>query len=222
MKKITIFFMFVLMCFIAVGCNTQSVSYNEKLKSATEYSFKIEYTDTETESVPVFIHCYKQNGAYAYRFSKNSYDNPVLSYRQLFINNKFYEVEELQTAGIWGGRYKVTNDVAVNDQRNFIYTYTELILLGSYLTALTSGKDVTFENKACTEYAFTLDDIQYNYTFDKDTDLLVKFVMTEGENVKTLIYRDYVFSDIDAECFELPGGLTYIETDNLVYEFVID
>lgn len=222
MKKIIVFFMLILMCFIAVGCNTQSISFNEKLKAAAEYSFKLEYIDTDKGSVPIFIHCYKQDGAYAYRFSKDGYDNPALSYRQLFINNKFYEVEELQTLGVWGGRYKITDDVAATDERNFIYKYTELVLIGSYLTALKNGEEVTFENKVCTEYAFTLEGIQYNYTFDKDTDLLVKFVMTEGEHVKTLIYRDYVFSDIDAECFEIPGGLTYIETDNLVYEYVIN
>lgn len=222
MKKIVLLLMVISICCIAVGCNTQSISYNEKLKSAAEYSFKLEYIDTDKESVPIFIHCYKQNGAYAYRFSKDSYDNPILSYRQLFINNKFYEVEELQTLGVWGGRYKVTDGVAATDERNFIYKYTELVLLGSYLTALNNGKEVTFENKECTEYAFTLEGIQNHYTFDKGTDLLVKFVMTEGENVKTLIYRDYVFSDINAECFELPGGITYLETDNLVYEYVID
>lgn len=208
--------------FALSACNTNAVRFNKMLSDADEYSFKIQYTDTSLMSIPVYVQCFKSKDGYAYRFSKSGYDNPLLSYRQIFIDGKRYEIEEAIALGLWGGRYKVTENVSAESEENFIYKYTRMILDGSYLTMLKKGADVDFEGEECVKFEFPYDGSDLEYIFSKKTHLLKKFSAKNNDGVKTLIYSEYKFEDIDEDAFKLPeNSLLYIRTDKLIYEFFI-
>lgn len=233
MRKIivTVTMILISVClFTLSGCGgKEGVNYNSLMSNADEYSFEIVYTDS-SEPNPVYVTCYRKDGAYAYRFSLVEFDYAELAYRQIFRGNRLYEICEVKTDLVWTGQYKVNENVSANDERNFIYKYTNLITAGSYATMLTSGEDVVYRDTDCREYEFSYDGRRFTYVFEKETSLLLKFVTEEGDNVKTLEYYDYKFENIDTACLYPPttfgingGGINlYLETDKLVYEYFID
>lgn len=216
--------------FSLAGCKSKDgENYNSVINEAEEYSFELVYTDTSA-TAPVYVNCYYKDGKYAYRFSLEGFDNGELAYRRIFTGGKLYEIRESKTDLSWAGQYKVNENVSANDERNFIYKYTNLITAGSYATMLTSGEDVVYRDTDCREYEFSYDGRRFTYVFEKETSLLLKFVTEEGDNVKTLEYYDYKFENIDTACLYPPttfgingGGINlYLETDKLVYEYFID
>ena len=233
MRKIivTVTMILISVClFTLSGCGgKEGVNYNSLMSNADEYSFEIVYTDS-SEPNPVYVTCYRKDGAYAYRFSLVEFDYAELAYRQIFRGNRLYEICEVKTDLVWTGQYKINENVGTHDERNFIYKYTDLITTGSYATMLTTGKKSVYRDLDCIEYNFTYDGKNFTYVFEKDTDLLLKFVMREGDNVKTLEYFNYKFENIDTAClypptaFGINGGQVslYFETDELIYEYFIE
>lgn len=216
--------------FTLSGCGgKEGVNYNSLMSNADEYSFEIVYTDS-SEPNPVYVTCYRKDDAYAYRFSLVEFDYAELAYRQIFRGGRLYEICEVKTDLVWTGQYKVNENVGAHDERNFIYKYTDLITTGSYATMLTSGKKSVYRDLDCIEYSFTYDGKNFTYVFEKDTDLLLKFVMREGDDVKSLEYYNYKFENIDTAClypptaFGINGGQVslYFETDELIYEYFIE
>lgn len=216
--------------FILGGCkNKDGLNYNSLIGEAEEYSFEIVYTDSSVPS-PVYVSCYCKDGKYAYRFSLVEFNHGELAYRQIFTGDKLYEICEAKTDLVWTGQYKINENVSAFDERNFIYKYTTLITAGSYATMLSSGENVVYRDIECNEYKFSYDGKDFTYVFEKESSLLLKFVMEESGDVKTLEYYNYKFENIDTACLYPPtafginnGQLNlYYETDELVYEYFID
>lgn len=214
--------------FAMTSCsNTMSIDYSKKLANADEYSFNIVYTDSTQES-PVYISCYAKGGSYAYRFSKNSFDDANLAYRQIFTNGTFYEISEMKKLGVWTGEYKKTEEVEVTYEGNFMYKYSTSITSGSFLTLFQKGKEVVYNGVECRQFDFAFDGNAYTYVFENESSNLVKFVLTTEDNVKTLLYSDYKFENINTDCLEIPstsvgldGVQLYREVENLAYQFRI-
>lgn len=216
--------------FILGGCkNKDGLNYNSLIGEAEEYSFEIVYTDSSVPS-PVYVSCYCKDGKYAYRFSLVEFNHGELAYRQIFTGDKLYEICEAKTDLVWTGQYKINENVSAFDERNFIYKYTTLITAGSYATMLSSGENVVYRDIECNEYKFSYDGKDFTYVFEKESSLLLKFVMEESGDVKTLEYYNYKFENIDTACLYPPTAFginngqinLYYETDELVYEYFID
>lgn len=214
--------------FVMTSCtNTISIDFSNKLANTNEYSFNIVYTDSQQET-PIYISCYAKDGSYAYRFSKNSFDDGRLAYRQIFSDKTFYEISESKTLGVWTGEYKKTEEVDVTYEGNFMYKYTTSITSGSFLTLFQKGKEVEYNGVTCRQFDFAYDGKAYTYVFENETSNLLKFVLTTEDNVKTLEYSDYKFENIDTDCLEIPstsigsdGVHLYREVEQLTYEFRI-
>lgn len=216
--------------FALTGCKSKDgLNYNSLIGEAEEYSFELVYTDSSVPA-PVYVSCYQKDGKYAYRFSLVEFDYGELAYRQIFTGDKLYEICEAKTDLVWTGQYKINENVSAFDERNFIYKYTILITAGSYATMLSSGENVVYRDIECNEYKFSYDGKDFTYVFEKESSHLLKFVMEESGNVKTLEYYNYKFANIDTAClypptaFGVNGGQInlYYETDELVYEYFID
>lgn len=233
MRKITALISLILIfgiLFFLAGCKSKDgENYNSVINEAEEYSFELVYTDTSA-TAPVYVNCYYKDGKYAYRFSLEEFNNGELAYRRIFTGGKLYEIRESKTDLSWTGQYKINDNVSSSDERNFVYKYTSLITTGSYAERLDSGENVVYRDTDCREYKFSFDGRNYTYVFEKERSLLLKLVVEEGGNVRTLEYYNYKFGNIDTACLYPPTAFgvngeeanLYHETDELVYEYFID
>lgn len=218
----------VIFLFTAISCSsTAALDYNKKLSTTKEYSFNIIYTDSSSEQ-PIYISCYKKNDEYAYRFSINGFNNEDLAYRQIFVDDTFYEICESKKGGLWCGEFKKTEQVDVTYDKNFMYKYTMYITSGGLLTMFTEGEKVEYKGKTCTKSDISYENANYTFYFEDETSNLVKFSMTDSNGTKTLEYSDYKFDDIDEECLTVPtvslqiGSVQlYREVTDFTYEYFI-
>lgn len=218
MKKFALCLAVLVFLFTAVSCsNTTALDYNNKLSQASEYSFNIVYTDSASE-LPIYISCYKKNDEYAYRFSTNGFNNEDLAYRQIFVDDTFYEICESKKGGFWCGEFKKTVGVDVNYSKNFMFKYTAYITSGSFLTMFSAGEKVDYKGNICTKTDIAYEGATYTFFFQDETSNLVKFSMTNSEGTKTLEYSDYKFGDIDEECLIVPSVSLQIGTIQLYRE----
>ena len=227
MKKI-INLMLTFVClgtlFLGACTNTASLNYSQRLANTDQYSFRITYTDS-TMSEPIYVSCYKAGNNYAYRFSAEGYDNETLSYRQIFVDNSFYEIRERKVDGVWQGEYKKTDGVSITCEKNFMYKYTTYITTGSFLTLLDKGENIQYKGKKCTESEIEYQSAVYAYVFENDTSNLVKFTLTKENLVKKLEFSDYDFDGIELDCFTIPvgddNGGRYASVSEMTYDYYI-
>lgn len=219
-KKFTIILITVVLisfCFLFSACNTYSLDYNEKINTSKQYSLKMVYTINNQE--PLYITCFYRDGNYAYRISSEM--NGDVYYRQIFIDNKMYLIEESLTNGFWNGRYKIIDNVKPYSDLNKVYKYTSQITSTSVVTTLSRGSAETVNDIECIKYSYSGADKNITYFFSKNDNLLVKFNMLFDGNLCEINYSDYNFSMIITDCFIIPSSPYYTETDTIEYDFLL-
>ena len=211
--------------FFASGCDVvrklqgAELEFPKKVAAADSLSFDIalNYQDNDGESTDINISCYKKGSEYAYDY-RLADSRLGSAYRNLYADECLYEV---YTNALNTGSYYVKEDVAVDDQTNFLYMVCQNITALSVAALVFTSHKETLNGETVYRYDLSAEEGDFKFWFnDKEmVKLLAVFKSTDGEGNETqekytLSFSNYKFEQVDTAPFTRPADLDglYIES----------
>ena len=190
------------------------LKFQQKVSSATEYSFNAELKIESDGTTSVLnVNCYKKDGKYSYVFPSS--DDESKEYRRLYADGYFYEFLTAKKSSVLfgdveGGTY-YKEEKSVSDDKNFLYQIEQNILLATYATLVLDGKKETLDGKEVYRYELTVENNTYKLWYDDANLVKIGAIIRsqDGEgNEKADTYEakfsDYKFEEVDATVFRKP------------------
>ena len=219
---ITVVAVVMALCVLLTACDLGrkvqgiEVKFQKKVEAATELSFDMQLEINTDGSVSrIDVSCYKKGNEYAYTFVEP--DKEYVVYRRLYADNKLYEY--VTDTRLHAGTYYVTDGVAYTDDNNLLYWVTKNIMLATYATLLSTGKQEKVGGVDTYRYDFSYEGNDYSLWYDDSN--LVKISATfrstaEDGTAHTETYvgvfSGYRFAEVDSALFLRPA-----ETKDAVY-----
>lgn len=232
-KKIIVCFLSVVLMMTAVltACNVASdisrkvqgveVKFQKKIEKASQLSFDMHLTiEKDGSTSEIDISCYKKGDEYAYTFTQPNDINIV--YRRLFADNCLYEFLTKKALLVPAGSYYTTQNVAYTDDTNILYTVRKNIMLATYATLLTVGKQDKVGDVDAYRYDFSYGGNQYSLWYDNENLIKIEatFNSTDDDGntsseTYSALFTNYVFDNVASEPFLRPNETTdavYVES----------
>lgn len=182
-------------------------TFPKLVKEATSFSFDLELVTEAGDKI--LASCYKNNNDYAYNYHLDGKEHPT--YRQIFIDNKLYNILEVYenfdtpigSIPLGSGAYYV-EEKPYNSADNLLYTVTDSILTASYVTLITKAvSEKTADGTTLYKYDINYEEVNYKVWFDSTYLRRIKITYTDG-TFYDASFSNYKFGAIDTQYFTKP------------------